>query len=342
MITSVELSYFRNHEAIRIDLSPSVTLIHGPNGAGKTSILEAIYYICRGTSFKSSDKDLIQKDAAWFRIDAHSQTGDRRASFDTSRDSVSKKFTIDGHQYLRLPLKHKYPVILFSPDDLQLLSGSPSRRRRYLDTMITQVTPHYHATLRKYERALAQRNKLLKSPTCSPDLLFSWNVLLSEYGSVIINERIQIIKHLNRLATRYYRMIADSDDTLRITYDHSLVTPQQLLHHLEEQYGRDKLLGLTTVGPHRHDMMILMNNRPALSIASRGENRTIILAFKQIEADRVKNITGHRPIILLDDVFGELDAERQSALITQCFSGYQVVVTSIHPAPLANGTMIKV
>ena len=334
MISSVELYNFRNHEDRRIDLAPTVTLIYGPNGAGKTSILEAIYYLYRGVSFKSSDKDLVRTGSPWFRVMLQDDTGTRQASFDTQPPAMSKKFTIDDVSSLRLPLKHRRAVVLFSPDDLLLLSGSPSRRRRYLDAMIAQIAPHYAATLRKYERALVQRNKLLKSPACSPDLLFSWNVLLSEYGAVMINERIRIITHLNQFATKYYQTIAATADSLEITYDHPPVTPQQLLHRLEEHYERDRLLGMTTTGPHRHDMTILMNGRPALTVASRGENRTIILALKQIEADYVKDSTGQAPVVLLDDVFGELDAERQRNIVS-LFTSYQVVITSTAHVKLA-------
>lgn len=329
MITSVELRNFRNHEEVRVEFSPNTTLIYGLNGVGKTSILEAIYYAYRGTSFKGNDRDLVHEGSEWFRIDVSGHDDERRASVRVRDGILEKKFTINGKEYARLPQNLKRPIILFSPDDLLLLSGSPSRRRQYIDVMISQINPRHMTTLRKYERALVQRNKLLKSPACSPDLLFSWNVLLSGYSAAIINARIDMISKLNERLSEYYQKIAHVADVVEVSYSHGKITSQQLLHQLEERYDRDRILGITTVGPHRHDMLVTMNEKPAISIASRGENRTIILALKQIEADYIANTTSHSPLILLDDVFGELDMMRQKALVSDRFSRYQIIVTSV-------------
>ncbi len=339
MIESVELRNFRNHAETRLDFSPSLTLIHGPNGAGKTSVLEAIYCLYRGSGFKGGDRDLVRENAGWFRVDLCDDDGLRRLSYEMSDGRVSKRFTIDDKEYARLPAKYKRPIVLFSPDDLLLLTGSPSRRRRYIDTIIAQINPHYSATLRKYERALVQRNKLLKSPMCTPDLLFSWNVLLSELGTVVISERVGIVEYINASLTSYYQAISRTSDTLSVAYSHERVTPQQLLSSLDEQYGRDRLLGSTSTGPHRHDMNIQMNGRPALSIASRGENRTIILALKQIEVDYIAKITKHAPIILLDDVLGELDDSRQRELVESAFAGHQIIITSVSRVDIQSDAM---
>jgi len=334
MIESVELRNFRNHTETRLDFSPTLTLIHGPNGAGKTSVLESVYCLYRGSGFKGSDRDLVREGADWFRVDLHDEGGSRRLSYDLGGERAVKKFIIDDKEYARLPAKHKQPIILFSPDDLLLLTGSPSRRRRYLDTMISQINPQYPATLRRYERALVQRNKLLKSPVCTPDLLFSWNVLLSELGSVIIGERYRTGEYLNAKVTEYYRAISLDTARIGVSYEHQPVTSRQLLAAYDACYGRDLAVGATTVGPHRHDLAISMNGRSAMDVASRGENRTIILVLKQLELDYVIDATGREPLVLLDDVLGELDTRRQAATL-EMFSRYQTIITGTHASEIA-------
>jgi DNA replication and repair protein RecF len=218
--------------------------------------------------------------------------------------------------------------VLFEPNDLRITDGSPTRRRDYLDTMIAQFDSHYMTTLRKYERALFQRNKLLKSPGVHHDVLFPWNVLLSEYGQTIINKRRALVHSLNQIVTEVYQTIAPEPDTISLGYTHDIdITSGRLLHDYESSYERDVMLKTTTVGPHRHDMSILINGEKAADTASRGENRTIVLSLKFIEAVIVEKMTGKKPIILLDDVFSELDDDRQKLLLKE-FHDNQVIMTS--------------
>jgi DNA replication and repair protein RecF len=194
--------------------------------------------------------------------------------------------------------------------------------------MISQFDSQYMTTVRKYERALFQRNKLLKSPSVNHDVLFPWNVLLSEYGQVIINKRRALVHSLNQIVTEVYQTIAPENDTISLGYTHDIdVTSGRLLHEYESAYERDMTLKTTTVGPHRHDMSILINGEKAADTASRGENRTIVLSLKFIEAVLVEKMTGKKPIILLDDVFSELDDERQKLLLKE-FHDNQVIMTS--------------
>jgi len=327
MIESIVLKNFRNHKEVKVDFSPTTNLIYGPNGAGKTSILEAIYCTYRGSSFKGSDREAVRDNTEWFTIELHDDEGMRRLTYDLRNERASKKFTVDDKEYARLPPKFKRPIVLFSPDDLLLLTGSPTRRRRYIDTMIAQINPQYATILSKYERALVQRNKLLKSSACTPDALFSWNVLLSEYGATIINERRSAVAYLNERATQYYCLISDDKSLIEITYTHALVTAHQLFSALETNYERDRLLGVTTVGPHRHDIVISMNGKRAVDIASRGENRTIVLMLKRLETDHIADVTGRMPLVLLDDVLGELDESRQAKTLLE-FSDFQTIITS--------------
>lgn len=326
MITSLRVQNVRTHHNYTLTLLPHTTVITGPNGRGKTSLIEAIYIALRGTSFKGSDNDVLKRNAAWYRIDVSDEETTRTVKFEPNRSTGKKQFVIDGKTQYRLLPKHKKPVVLFEPNDLRLLHGSPSRRREYFDTFIAQLDPLYGTALRRYERALKQRNNLLKQPNISPDELFVWDMTLSEHGAYIIKKRQDVVRRIDDRLLPVYRTIAGTNDEVSLDYPYDL-TQQKLLADLHASAQRDAILGFTSVGPHRHDMIFRFGDSPALSVASRGEVRSILLALKFIEVEIMQSLLNLRPIILLDDVFSELDATRQAHLV-QNFKDYQVVITS--------------
>lgn len=330
-ITALTVQNIRTHESYSLQLSPSVTLITGKNGSGKTSLIEAIYIALQGTSFKGSDNDVLRRDQPWWRITVTFDDGAKRViKFDPSRPSGKKQFVIDQKTSYRLPVKYKYPVVLFEPDDLRLLHGSPTRRRQFIDHFISQLDPLYAATLRKYDRALKQRNNLLKKPETSQDELFVWDVALSEYGSYIIEQRVQSIEQINTHLNEAYNAIAQSADYVSIHYSHTVIggIKQKMLNELSANSERDKYLGYTSIGPHRHDVIFRYNNSPALTVASRGEVRSVVLALKFLEAEIIERLTGNKPIVLLDDVFSELDESRQAALMTNSLETQLIIATT--------------
>lgn len=325
---SIRAQQFRNHRDTRYELSPQVTVFYGENGSGKTSLLEAIYILCRGSSFKAADIDIVNYNQEWYRIDMSDEAGFKRTiSFDNRDGRKQKSVTVDNKKSLRMPAKYKYPVILFTPDDTRLINGSPSRRRKYFDQIISQYRPEYTPLLRRYERALQQRNKLLKRPSVSPDDVFAWNVILSNTGAEIIEARRSFVEYANSKLTEYYQAIAKNNDEIIVSYIHPVTTANTILSHLETNFDRDRITGSTSVGPHRHDYHIFLREKLADDIASRGEIRTIILALKYIEADKLREIFSLQPLILLDDVFGELDNIRQQHLMNS-FSNSQIIITS--------------
>ncbi len=329
-VTTLHVKHIRSHTEHSIKFSPEVTIITGANGSGKTSLLEAVYLSLQGSSFRGTDSDLLQKLGPWWRIDItldDEQT--RTIKFDPEKVTSRKQFVIDSKTTARLPQKQKHPVVLFEPEDLRLLHGSPARRRQFIDRFISQLNPLYGPALRKYERALKQRNNLLKSAYNSDDQLFAWNIALAEHGAYVIEQRIAFIEQLNQNLAQLYQDIAGTHDEVSIHYSHTFVgdIKQKLLNELHAHLDRDRYLGNTSVGPHRHDVIFEINNSPALSIASRGEARTIVLALKFLEVEIIEKLTGKTPIILLDDVFSELDATRQKLLTSQ-LTGHQIIITS--------------
>lgn len=342
IITSIHLQSIRNHEVFATKLLPNVTLITGSNGSGKTSIIEALYVALRGTSFRGTDKDLLRYGADWWRIDVGIEGNvGRTVSFDPSKTTGRKKFIVDEKNSYRLSLANKYPVVLFEPDDLRLISGSPTRRRQFIDTLVSSINPNYATTLRKYERALKQRNTLLKRQFVTADDVFVWNVSLSEYGAELVMQRVAFIEKLNKTLSVVYNTIATSKDDVSIHYSDTLIgnTSQKIMSELHARFERDKILGYTTTGPHRHDIIFKFNNTPALANASRGEIRTIILALKFLEVALTEELTGNKPIILLDDVFGELDKSRQTELM-QNFKDHQIILTSASAPEVINDVSV--
>ena len=328
IIRSIAVENLRAHEQFLHDLSPNVTLVTGKNGSGKTTLLEAISLALGGKSFKGTDSELLRSGAEWWRIDVRSDEQERTVRFQPDRATRRKTFEVDTKTNARLLVKDHYPIVLFEPDDLQLLGGSPSRRRRFIDRLIHQINPAYSKVLHRYERALLQRNRLLKTGG-SPGEVFAWNVALSEYGSQIIDMRVQFIERINTGLDAVYGTISQSGDEVSVHYSHTLIdnSQQKLLTELEASYAKDKLYGATSVGPHRHDMYFLFNGSSAAAVASRGEVRTILLAIKFLEVDIIHEHTHRAPVVLLDDVFSELDETRQTQLTTR-FRDHQIIMTS--------------
>ena len=331
-IKSLTVHNIRSHDQLTVDFSPNVTIITGPNGSGKTSLLEALYIALQGSSFKGSDNEILHLDQPWWKIDVlFTNDKTRTVKFDPSRSTGRKQFVIDSKTNYRLPAKLKQPIVLFDPDDLRLLNGSPARRRQFIDRFISQLNPLYLTTLRKYERALKQRNNLLKKIITSPDELFAWDVAISDYGAYIIEQRIIFIEQINAHLNDAYNDIAKSTDTVSVHYSHTFIgdIKQKLLSELHTHFDRDRALGNTSAGPHRHDLIFTFNKLPAPSTASRGEVRTIVLALKFLEVDIIEKIFGAQPLILLDDVFSELDLTRQKSL-SDTIRTHQIIITSTH------------
>ena len=329
ILKTLRVQNFRTHSDFILEIGEKSTLISGANGSGKTSLLEAIYFALQGTSFRSSDKEILRNDgSSWFRIDLKdSRDSLRTIIFNNAVQKSKKQFLVDGNKKARLNANLRIPVVLFEPDDLQLLSGSPTRRRNFLDYFLSQIFPSFQLALTRYNKALKQRNNLLKRDNVSKDELFPWNLMLAEYGAEIISKRQDFLELLNSKIEEVYFEISGVKDEIEIDYLGEKVSKNEILAILSENIERDKILGYTNFGPHKHDIQFIFNKKPAQNVASRGENRSLVLALKFIETDILADLTSKRPIVLLDDVVSELDDDRQK-LLTKHFSKYQTIITS--------------
>ncbi len=320
-VKKLYIQNIRSHTNLMIELSPKVTVITGSNGSGKTTLIEAIYLALQGSSFKGTDSELLRHNTPWWSINIEFDDENKRTiKFDPSKSSGRKQFVIDDKTMYRLMPKYHFPVVL--------------------DRFISQLNPQYKINLHKYERALKQRNNILKNNHINSDDLFVWDIAISEYGSYIIEQRIIFIEKLNSQLNDFYNKIANSSDTISIHYSNTYIgdIKQKILSELHAHIGKDRILGFTSIGPHRHDVIFQYNNSPALSVASRGEVRSIVLALKFLEVEIIKQITDIEPIILLDDVFSELDEDRQKSLLTP---DTQIIITSTSaPSNIKSDTKI--
>ena len=341
IIKSIKIQNFRCHEDFNFDFKKKTSIIVGENGSGKTSVLEAIYEALRGKSFRAVDKDILKRDADYYRVELDFSDGRKTivifGNIDGSGE-LRKQFLIDGKKTTRLPKKNSYPVVLFLPDDLHLISSSPTRKRDYFDRVFSELDDTYLNILNKYEKSLKQRNDLLKKYTEDGieglrSVIFSWNFMLSKYGVEIRKKRKRFIDEINNRITNTYHSIADNNDEVKIIYEMQgdECSEEEYLKRLENELQRDLILGHTGFGVHRDNFIFLFNKTDADGSASRGEVRSIILAQKFIEAELIFNKTRKKPVVLLDDVFSELDEKRQKSL-TQNFKDNQVIITSVEIA----------
>ena len=329
MIADLRLQHFRSYTDQLFEFGPGVNIVVGPNASGKTNLLEAVLVLARGNSYRVADTELVQFDQDWARLDANLLTGHRRTVKFTPLQKPAKIYELEAKAYQRLSLQHSLPVVLFEPNHLRLLTGSPESRRAYLDDILEQTQPGYGAMLRHYRRALAQRNALLKTSRAK-DQFFVWNIRLSELGGHIVKSRAALVGVMQLSIERLYRDISRTSTEIEVSYDTKLNLTNyesQLLHNLEAQLERDMVRGFTSVGPHREDLQVLVNGRPASETASRGEARTLVLALKIIELQQLEQKRGITPLLLLDDVFSELDGARRRAL-TEHLTKYQTFITT--------------
>ena len=327
IIKSIKLTNFRCHDNYFLNCEDNTSLILGPNGSGKTSVLEAIYILTRGKSFRASDPEIIKRGADFYRIELDLYSGEKITAV---YDGKNKTFLISDKKTRRLSKKHKYPVVLFLPSDLNLISNSPSRRRDYFDSFFSILSEEYNNNLSKYEKALKQRNELLKSDYLKKEQLFSWDLMLAKYGTKLAAARNNYIDKINLALTKTYHSIAKNHDQVKLIYKTEIETPAEsyYLQKLSENYEKDKILKHTSFGVHRDDYIFEFNTKIADGSASRGETRSVILALKFIEAELIEKELNLKPIILLDDVFSELDQSRRDALVNN-FKNNQVIITSV-------------
>lgn len=330
-LSSLRLQHFRSYTDAFFELDPGVNIIVGPNAAGKTNLLESVLVLARGSSYRVKDADLLQFRQDWARLDADADGEKRTLKLVHNGTAVQKSYEFDGQKLARLHPSRMLPVVLFEPNHLMLLSGPPDLRRAFLDDLQEQLDGHFAAMRKQYRRVLTQRNALLKkNPPGVREQLFVWNLRLSELAGRIVKARVGLIEHFNASISELYTSLAGKPYAIELQYATRFDPAHyetQLLHKLETSLELEVLRGFTAYGPHRDDMAVLVQGNPAGEAASRGEVRTLVLALKIFELQLLMQVRGQKPLLLLDDVFSELDSTRRQAL-TRYLQDYQTFITT--------------
>lgn len=292
--------------------------------------------VARGSSYRAKDNELVQHDQPWARLDAHvasgpAQDGDIRTVKIVNDPVPAKTYEIEGRTFRRLPAAKTLPVVVFEPNHLIMLSGPPDLRRSYLDDLLEQTDPAYARTRKDYRRVLTQRNTLLKRLGMgAAGQIFPWNVRLSELGGSMVQSRLQLLETMNAEASELYGSLAHKPSQVELRYETKLSQTHYasaLLHKLEVNFSLDVARGFTGNGPHREDISVHINGHPSQTAASRGETRTAVLMLKVMELRLVEQSRAQKPLLLLDDVFSELDGKRRQAL-TSYLQDYQTFITT--------------
>ncbi len=329
--TALRLQNFRSYKDFAVELAPAVNIVVGPNASGKTNLLEAILILCGNSSYRAGFGDVIANNKAWARIDGDMVDGTRVVKLTKTSDVVEKVYEIHEKPKKRLNFNEKLPVILFEPEHMRLLTGSPETRRNFLDEILVITQPDFGSVTQKYRRVLAQRNHLLKTGRQTTNAqIFAWNVRLSELAGKIVASRVSLIDRLNNGLSSTYSEIAKAKTIVSLKYDTDLSASayeSTMLRQLENNIDIDLIRGFTTYGPHREDVEVLINKKPAGAVASRGETRTLVIALKLLALRLIEAARDQKPLVLLDDVFSELDGSRRKTL-TQHLNSYQTIITT--------------
>jgi DNA replication and repair protein RecF len=332
VINSIRLQNFRSYRDDSFEFDPGVNIIVGPNASGKTNLLEALLVIGRGKSYRARDQELVRFKKPWARLEAHSETETRVVKLTSQgNDAIQKNFMIDRQPYKRLGHTKTLPMVLFEPEHLQLLRGAPELRRDFIDGLLEQTVAGHATLLKQYKRALLQRNALLKHGAhATPQQLFPWNVRLSELGGQVAAGRLRLISELNNNLSKIYSELAGKKSKVELIYESSCSVEAYasvLLQKLEAHRELELLRGFTAYGPHRDDVRVELGGHRLQESGSRGETRTLLLALKINELKLIEEARGKKPLLLLDDVFSELDGARRQAL-TKFIGAYQTFITT--------------
>lgn len=331
MISSIRLQNFRSYRDSSFEFGPAVNIIVGPNASGKTNLLEAVLVLSGAKSYKSKDMDLVRQAKDWARLDGSFEEHNRTLKLKIQNAAAAKEFLIDDKPYKRLSPEKTVPTVLFEPNHMQLISRGPEARRDYIDDLLQRTNPELKSVLSQYKRTLSQRNSLLKRhPSSAKKQLFVWDIKLSELGSKIAQGRHGLLGDVNKSISPTYSKIARKKAVVSLKYDAQFPTDQyasKMLSKLQAHADLDFERGFTAYGPHREDILFYLDGSLASIAASRGETRSILLALKVFELKLIEKHFGVKPILLLDDVFSELDTNRRRSLVSY-LKNHQVLITT--------------
>ena len=363
-IEHLSLTNFRNYTQLELDLPLHLVVLRGDNARGKSNLLEAIYFLATARSHRAAgERELM----SWFvtgaampvaRLLARAQTARGpveveialRGTYATAEEAhFQKRIKINGIRRRAVDLVGQLNVVIFGPHDIELISGAPSLRRRYLDLTDCQIDRRYLRSLQRYNKAIQQRNHLLRSITerrAEPDQLDFWDNELVEAGSYLVAQRQLTVAELSRHAQLIHCQLTAGKEELSMFYRPS-VGIEDFAYGLKSVREKEIAQGISLIGPHRDDFQFSVNGIDMSLFGSRGQQRTIAVSLKLAEARFIHSKTGDHPILLLDDVLSELDSARRHHILESISSYEQVIMTAIDlgdfaPSFLAQALLFEV
>lgn len=358
LLKKLKLTNFRNYTNFDQELNNQKTIIIGQNAQGKSNILEAINILATSQSDRAErDSELIFWDKEYALIFADIETKER-TDLDLPLLEIALQINSNGRRKLKIngatkkapqaDLVGNFFAVMFSCDDLYLIKGSPGIRRKWLDSILFQLDPKYHKTILSYQKSVTQKNALLKqaqeiglSKRELKDQVEVWNEQIINLGSEIIFTRINFIEEIEPIAKSFLINISKHTESLNMVYKSTIFTQDKAEESktkikkvfkdtIEASFDEELARGQCVIGPHRDDLIFLINNKEAKSFASQGQQRSIVLTIKLSELNIIENRTGETPVLLLDDVFAELDESRQDFLLHNLPENIQTFLTTTH------------
>lgn len=364
-LSHLSLYNFRNYVRLELDLPSGITILLGDNAQGKTNLLEAIYYLATSRSpHASTDREMInwlsaeQEPLPYTRLVGRVERAGASLTLEITVSQQSsngarlqKQVRLNGVGKRAMEILGQLNVVLFLPQDVDVVFGPPSLRRRYLDVTLCQIDPHYCRTLASYNQIVTQRNALLRDMGergGDPEQLIFWDERLVSLGAYLVAKRQEAVDALDELARAVHHQLTDAGERLQLQYvpslnlDNQERLPPEIQTTFQRQLAglrqRELAAGVTLVGPHRDEMRFSINGMDAGVFGSRGQQRTAALALKLAEVELMRRETGEPPVLLLDDVLSELDAHRRQFLLRELTSGQQqalLTVTDLQTLPPA-------
>lgn len=354
-VKNLHLEQFRSYEALELDFSSegNVHVLVGANAAGKTNILEALGILSLMKSCQCvAEEDLVHWGAEHYRISASVIADDgTECDLEVASQLTPRRRKACFRNDVQMSVGDMVgtlPVVFFLPQQLTLFTGSPQQRRQFLDQLLCQVSSEYLRILTQYMRVLKQRNSLLRDIAkgrASDQGLGVWNAQLAEFGAYITLKRLELIEMLQCTLGQELSAFGEEGDAATLVYERKgearelTAMRDELAEQLEHYAQRDLQLQATTVGPHREDWRLDIDGRSLPTFASRGQQRTAVVALLFLQVSYLELRRGEKPVVLLDDVFSELDDMHQEALL-RSFEGYQVFVTATHVPPELHGAQL--
>ncbi|MEN8078967.1 DNA replication/repair protein RecF [Clostridioides difficile] len=332
-IKRLQMLNYRNYNVLDINLGPHVNVFMGDNAQGKTNILEGIYYCAFARSHRTSkDRELINwnADNALLSVSVGKERLDKRIDISILKDG-KKAIQINKIKIKKIgELFGNFNVVMFSPEDLKIIKDSPGVRRKFIDMELCQLNPKYYYNLVQYNKVLNERNSILRNRNINKDILDVYDMQLVEFGYNIIMERLEYIKKLNKYSDKIHSDITSGKEKIEFKYTSTIKDLENIKENfyslLEKNRVRDSERGITTVGPHRDDFIVLINDIDTKSYGSQGQQRTAVLTIKFSSLKIIKELTGEHPVLLLDDVLSELDFSRKRYILST-IGDIQTIIT---------------